>query len=299
LDERPKIVVSGGGGFVGTALRRDLDDAGARIVRLVRRPAPAGRDLVSWDPARGVDDLAALEGAAAVIHLGGESLAGGLWTAARKRRLRDSRIVSTRTLAQAISRLVRRPAAFLTASAVGWYGHRGDETLDETSGPGRGFLAELCAEWEAAAAPARDAGIRWSALRFGIVLGRGGALAKMLPAFRLGLGAVLGDGKQWMSWVALDDVGAAVRHVLDAGLEGPVNVVGPSPATNRDFTKVLATALGRPAPFRAPALLLGALGEMGRETLLASQRVVPSRLIESGFEFRARGVADAVRLALD
>jgi uncharacterized protein (TIGR01777 family) len=293
-----KIVVAGAGGFVGVALRRALEASGARVVRLVRRPTGGRADLVAWDPARGVDDPAALDGAAAVIHLGGENLASGFWTSARKRRLRNSRIESTRILADTLARLPTPPAAFLTASAVGWYGSRGDELLDESSSAGGGFLAELCGDWEAAAAPARSAGIRWCALRFGVVLGPGGALAKMLPAFRLGGGAILGDGAQYLSWIALDDAVGAVLHVLDSTLEGPVNVVGPTPVTNREFTKALAAILGRPAFLRAPAFVLGALGEMGQEMLLASQRVAPSRLVESGFEFRFAELEGALRRAV-
>jgi uncharacterized protein (TIGR01777 family) len=297
--ERTKIVIAGASGFVGSALRRALAARGARVVRLVRSAAE-GDDVVRWDPARGVENAAALEGAAAVFHLGGESLASGLWTAARKRRLRDSRIASTRTLAETLARLEARPAAFLTASAVGWYGSRGDEILDETSARGTGFLADLCHEWEGAAEPARRAGIRWSALRSGIVLGRrGGALAAMTPAFRLGLGAVLGDGRQWMSWIALEDEVAAMLHVLDAGLEGPVNLVAPAPVTNREFTEALAAALHRPVFLRAPAFALAPLGELAREMPLASQRVVPRRLLESGFPFRVPAVEGALQRAME
>jgi uncharacterized protein (TIGR01777 family) len=299
VTERSKIVVAGAGGFLGSALQRALAARGVRVVRLVRRPTGGRADLVLWDAARGVGNVVALEGAAAVIHLGGESLAGGPWTAARKRRLRESRVVSTRTLAKALARLDAPPAAFLTASGVGCYGDRGDELLDETSARGTGFLADLCREWEAAAEPARRAGVRWSALRFGVVLGKGGALGAMVPAFRLGLGAVLGDGRQWMSWIALEDAVAAALHVLDAPLEGAVNLVAPSPVTNREFTKALAAAVQRPAFLRAPAFALAPLGEMARELLLASQRVVPRRLQESGFEFRYPEVGAALRRAME
>jgi uncharacterized protein (TIGR01777 family) len=295
--DRPRIVVSGVG-FVGRALVRALDERGVQVVRLVRRPVAEERDLVSWNPARGVDDTSALEGATAAIHFGGEGLASGRWTAARKRRLRESRIGSTRMLAETLARLDAPPATFLTASAVGWYGSRGDERLDESSSAGTGFLAELCREWEEAAAPAREAGIRWAALRFGVVLGRGGALAKMLPAFRLGLGAVLGDGRQFMSWIELGDAVAAVLHVLDSELEGPLNVVAPAAVTNREFTRALSRALGRPAFLMAPKFALKPLGEMARETLLASQRVAPKRLSESGFEFRFREPETALRHVL-
>ena len=293
---RPKVIVSGAGGFVGRALVPALQARGARVVRLVRGAAISGEGHVAWDPARGVDDLEALEGAEAAIHLGGENLASGLWTAARKQRLRESRIRSTSTLANALVGLESPPRAFLTASAVGWYGHRGDESLDENSTAGSGFLAELCRDWEDAAAPAREAGIRWAALRFGLILGPGGVLAKMLPAFRIGLGAVLGNGRQFMSWIEIGDTAAAVAHVLDTDeLEGPVNLVAPKPITNREFTETLARVLRRPAFLVAPELVLRPLGEMGRETLLASQCVAPKRLLATGFEYRYPDLEAALR----
>lgn len=280
------IAITGASGLVGMALARALRAHGARVLRLVRRvPGP---DEVRWDPAAGTIDAAGLEGVDGVVHLAGEGIASGCWTAARKRRIRDSRVDGTRLLADALAGLSRRPSVLVSASAIGIYGNRGDELLDESSSPGTGFLAEVGRAWEAATAPAAGAGIRVVLPRLGIVLSRdGGALGRLLPLFQLGLGGRLGSGRQWMSWVSLRDVVRIVVTALDRDdLSGPVNAVAPAPVTNAEFTRALAAAVRRPALFHVPAPLLElVLGEMGREALLASQRVTPGRLLGAGFSF--------------
>jgi hypothetical protein len=256
------------------------------VIRLVRRVPGPGE--VQWDPASRTIDLAGLEGVDGVVHLAGEGIASGLWTGARKRRIRDSRVDGTRLLATALSRLERRPSVLVSASAVGIYGNRGDEILEESSPPGAGFLAEVGQAWEAATLPAKEAGIRVVLPRIGIVLSpRGGALARLVPLFRLGLGGRLGTGTQWMSWITLDDVVRIVITALDqASLSGPVNAVAPAPVTNGEFTRELAAAVRRPAVFHAPAPLLElVLGDLAREALLASQRAVPRALLAAGFAF--------------
>jgi len=299
-----RVLVSGSTGFLGSALVRALGVAGHQVVRLVRPnttgpPVPA--DTRSWDPARGVLDPATLDGVDAVVHLAGENIASGWWTAARKARIRASRVDSTALLAETLARLPTPPTVFVVASAVGYYGSRGAETLTEASGPGRGFLAEVCRAWEAAAAPAARQSIRVVHPRFGIVLGAsGGPLARMLVPFRLGLGGRIGSGAQWTSWVAREDAAAAVLHALATErLAGPVNVVAPEPVTNREFTATLARVLGRPALLPVPASPLRLLlGEMAEELLLTSQRAVPERLTGSGFRFRYPTLEVALRAVL-
>jgi hypothetical protein len=224
----------------------------------------------------------------AVIHLAGETIVGR-WTEAKKRRIRDSRIQGTGHLAEAAGKAPHRPRVFISASAVGFYGDRGDEILREDSPSGQGFAAEICRQWEAAAQPAAAAGIRTAQLRFGVVMsGEGGALPKMLPPFRMGLGGRLGNGRQWWSWVAVDDVVGAIRHVLSQdSLQGPVNTVSPNPVSNTEFTKTLASVIKRPALFPMPAFAVHLVfGEMGEELFLASQRVEPAKLIASGYQFQ-------------
>jgi uncharacterized protein (TIGR01777 family) len=243
---------------------------------------------VRWDPAQGIIDADALGTVDAVIHLAGENLASGRWTVARKKRIRESRVAGTRLLSETLAALAQPPRVLLSASAVGYYGDRGSETLTESSAPGVGFLAEVCQAWEAATAPASSAGIRVAHLRFGIILSaNGGALARMLPLFRAGLAGPLGPGSQYWSWISIDDAVAAIDYALQTdALCGPVNLVASQPVTNREFTRVLAAQLRRPAFFRAPAWALKlALGPMAEEALLASARAVPARLIESGFAF--------------
>ena len=296
-----KVAVTGASGLVGSALVPFLTTGGHEVIRLVRR-GPRGEGEVRWDPARGEIDAASLEGIDAVVHLSGENIAGGRWTEARKVRLRDSRVESTHLLARTLAALNRPPRVLASTSAIGIYGSRGDEWLSEATPPGSDFLAGLGVEWEAAAEPAREAGIRVVHPRLGLVLSpAGGALGKMLPPFRAGLGGVVGPGTQYMSWVALDDVLGALHHALvTETMVGPFNLVAPEPATNREFTKTLGRVLGRPTVAPAPAFALRlALGaEMADSTLLASSRVRPDLLRESGFTFRFPRLEGALRHVL-
>lgn len=298
------VLISGSTGLVGSALVSALTADGQQVARLARRRGNGALPEVLWDPAGGTIDGDALEAAGpfdAVVHLAGESIAAGRWTPEQKARIRDSRVRGTRVLASALSRLPAKPAVFACASAVGFYGNRGDEVLTEASPAGSGYLASVCREWEAAARPATDAGIRVSHLRLGPVLSReGGALTQMVPVFKMGAGGPLGSGRQWMSWVDLTDVVGAFRHVLETvGLSGPVNLVAPNPVTNRDFTRALGRALGRPAIVPAPAFALRMLmGEMADALLLSGQRVLPTRLQETGYRFQYSQLEDALRHAL-
>lgn len=289
--------------MLGGSLRRALAALGIPALQLVRS-ATTAKDQLVWNPAAtpAVAGLEALEGCAAAIHLSGANVAGQRWTAAYRREMTASRVDSTRALATLLASLRTPPQALLVASAVGFYGDRGDELLDETSLPGKGFLAELCQQWEAAAQPAVEAGIRVVHLRFGVVLGPGpGALARMLPHFRLGLGGRLGSGRQWMSWISVEDAMRAVLFALETpALAGPVNLAAPSPITNAEFTRELARQLRRPAFLPAPAFALRlALGQMADEALLASARAVPSRLLVAGFRFAHPTVDKALAAALE
>lgn len=284
-----RFLLSGASGLLGTALRASLRDAGAELTQLVRRPPRGPREL-EWFPgsARPFGDAASLEGFAAAIHLSGANVAAHRWTPAYRRDMWRSRVETTRALCDMLRTLQRPPQTLLVASATGIYGNRGEEILDEFSPSGAGFLADLCREWEEAARPAVQAGIRVVHLRFAVVLAReGGALAKMLPAFRLGLGGTMGSGRQWMSWIALDDAVAATRFLLqNETIAGPVNICAPHPVTNAEFTRALAGNLRRPAAVPVPAFGLRLLfGAMADETLLASARVVPKRLLDAGFVF--------------
>lgn len=285
-----KIVISGSSGLVGTALVNSLRAEGHEICRLVRSGSASfadGSKLVRWEPPTGSIDLAALENADAVVNLAGASIAGGRWTPARKELLRRSRVGATRHLAGGLAQLKNKPRAFVSASAIGYYGERGDEVLTETSAPGSDFLAQLCRDWETASASAERENIRAVMLRFGIILAKqGGALKQMLPPFRLGMGGRLGNGRQWMSWIALDDVVALIRWAIENdSLRGPVNAAAPNPARNSEFSSVLAAVLHRPALFPFPRFALRlALGEMA-DALIESQRVMPAKLIDRGFQF--------------
>jgi uncharacterized protein len=295
-----RVAVTGASGLVGQALVRHLESRGHEALRLVRRAPRAAGELL-WAPDTGEIDAAGLAGVDAVVHLAGEGIAEGRWTAARKLRLRTSRIGPTRLLAQTLAGLARRPTVLVSASAVGYYGNRGDEWLDETSAPGQDFLARLCVDWEAATEPAVSAGIRVVALRTGVALStRGGALARMLPPFRLGLGGVLGPGTQYLSWIAIDDLVGAIAHVLaNPAVAGPVNAVTPAPLTNREWTKTLGRVLGRPTVARVPAFALRlALGELAEGALLASQRVRPRQLLASGYRFGFPELESALRHVL-
>ena len=281
-----KVLISGSSGLVGAALLPRLTANGWQVTRLIRSDS-AGPDQISWDPSRPIPPES-VSGFDAVIHLAGATIAER-WTERKKQAIRDSRVVGTRNIAEALAQAAKRPALLLAASAIGFYGDRGDEVLNEESLGGQGFLAEVCRDWESATQPAVQAGIRTVMTRFGIVLSpSGGALAKMLLPFRLGLGGRVGSGRQWWSWVALDDVIGAIEYAMKTStLAGPLNVVSPNPVTNREFTTSLASALSRPALFPMPAFAArAALGQMADELLLASQRVEPAKLRASGYRFR-------------
>ncbi len=292
-----KILLSGASGFIGSALVATLGDEGHEPVRLVRAEPRPGEPEIGWDPTAGRLDAASLEGFDAVVHLAGESIAEGRWTRAKKVRIRDSRVRGTELLARTLARLTDRPDVLISASAIGFYGDRGDEELDEQSPRGNGFVAEVCRQWEGASRMAGEAGIRVVQLRMGLVLSpTGGALAKMLPAFRLGLGGPLGSGRQYVSWITLDDLIDVVRHVIATDtLQGPVNAVAPQSVTNRELARALGRALRRPARVPVPGFALRAmLGEMADELLLASTRVLPRRLLDTGFRFGDADLADAL-----
>jgi len=285
--------------MLGSALGETLR-AGAEVLQLVRRK-PAQTGEMRWDGNRFEDDEKFRKRLAAAVHLSGANLAAHRWTAAYRREIRSSRVVSTRALATALAGLEQPPAVLLVASAVGIYGDRGDEVLTEASASGSGFLAELCGEWEAAAQPAVDAGIRVVHLRFGVVLGAGaGALGKMQGLFRLGLGGRLGSGRQWMSWIAIEDAVAAMRFAMESPeISGAVNVTSPHPVTNAEFTRELGRALHRPAVLPAPAFALRlAVGPMADEALLVSIRAVPERLMAAGFRFAQPTVGETLAAAL-
>ncbi|RMF39358.1 MAG: TIGR01777 family protein [Planctomycetota bacterium] len=280
-----RIAITGASGLVGRALDRFLQGSGHLVIPLVRHDPVAGE--IRWDPT-GPFDTGPLERVDVLVHLAGESIAGRRWNATKKQRIRQSRVEATRNLCHHLARMDRPPSTLLCASAIGYYGDRGDEMLDEQSPPGRGFLAQVGIDWEAAAAPAVEAGIRVVHLRLGMVLSPdGGALAMMLPIFRLGLGGRLGSGRQFWSWIAIDDVVSAIGFAMERpDLDGPVNVVAPQPVRNIEFTRTLAGVLHRPALLPAPSFLLRlGLGEMADELLLASARVRPRRLEEAGFQF--------------
>jgi len=293
----PRIVVTGATGLIGSALVPTLTTRGYDVRRVTRSAHIARAGDIKWAPDNGTLDPAALEGSFAVIHLAGEGVAAR-WTPDRRRRIRESRLNGTRLLAETLAKLRSRPQLLISMSAVGYYGDRGDELLTEESSGGGDFLAEVGREWESAASPARDAGIRVVHPRMGIVLSRrGGALGKMLPFFRFGLGGRMGSGRQWMSWIAMTDVVEAMLHVIATPtLSGPVNFVAPNPVRNTEFAKTLGEVLHRPAVMPAPAFALKLIfGEMARGTILASQRVQPQRLVASGFRFPHEHLDDALR----
>ena len=293
---RMVVAISGASGLIGSALARALRARGNDVRRIVR-DAPTSETDIPWDTRRATIDAARLAGVDAVIHLAGENLAQR-WTSAVRRRIRDSRVNGTLALARALASVDRKPPVLLSGSAIGVYGNRGDEVLDESSSSGNDFLAEVCTAWEAATTPASEAGIRVVLLRSGLVISRdGGALAKMLTPFRLGVGGQLGSGRQWMSWISIDDYPRVVSFLLlNEKLRGPVNVVAPNPVRNKEFSRTLARVLGRPSLFGVPKFALElAFGEMADDTLLASQRVVPRRLLEAGFDFQHSTIESALR----
>jgi uncharacterized protein (TIGR01777 family) len=295
-----RVLISGASGLLGSALTKELRPSGHEQVALVRRAAGAGE--VRWDPHQPLDP-AKLTGCDAVVHLAGKNIAG-LWTKKFKQEVLESRVLGTRTLATAAAESYRRtgqPRVFVCASGMSYYGDHGDEVLTEQSSMGTGFLAEVVREWEAATVPARDAGLRVVNLRIGVVLARdGGALKPMLPAFRLGLGGRVGNGKQYWSWIALDDVIGMMMFALgNETLNGPVNVVGPAPVRNAEFVRALGKELRRPTIFPLPAFVVKTLlGEMGQELLLTSARVLPAKMNAAGYRFRHGELADALHAAL-
>jgi uncharacterized protein (TIGR01777 family) len=296
-----RILISGASGLVGTALDSCLTATGHTVVRLSRSNGPIRSSDVRWDPVSGELDSAAAEGADAVVHLAGASIADGRWTEKRKALLRSSRVDATYRLMAALANLKRKPRIFIAASAIGYYGNRGDEILTESSTPGDDFLANLVRDWEAAEQGAERASMRVVILRFGVILSKkGGALARMLVPFRLGVGGRLGSGRQWMSWVTLDDAVGLIQYALThEELRGVVNAVAPAPVRNREFTSTLAGVLNRPAVLPAPPFALRlALGEMADALLLSSQRVLPDRLSRLDYAFRHATLTEGLRAAL-
>lgn len=294
-----KIVISGASGLIGTQLVAKLSQSGHEVIRLVRRSPKAGE--IQWNPKSGTLDAAALEGTDAVIHLSGAGIGDKRWSAAYRKEILDSRTGTTALLAKTIASLSRKPSVFLSGSAIGIYGARNDEQLTEVSTHGTGFLAEVCEQWEAAAKPAVDAGVRTVYLRTGIVLSpKGGALKKLLPLFKLGVGGKFGNGKQWQSWISIDDEIGAIEYLLTANVSGAVNLTAPNPVTNAEFTKVLASVLKRPAivpvPTFAPKILLG--GELADALLFTGQRVIPAALNASGYTFKHTTLESALRSLL-
>ncbi|MFD4138174.1 TIGR01777 family oxidoreductase [Streptomyces sp. NPDC058572] len=294
-----RIAVTGSTGLIGTALVHSLRADGHEVVRLVRRPARAG-DEVEWDPDRQYVDVAGLVGCDGVVHLAGAGIAGRRWTDAYKRQIRDSRVLGTAAIAEAVASLAEPPRVLVCGSAVGFYGDCGDRVLDENSPPGDGFLPKVCVEWEEAAAAAEEAGVRTAFARTGLVVSRhGGAWGRMFPLFKAGLGGRLGHGRQYWSFIALHDEIAALRHILDTeSLSGPVNLTAPNPVTNAEVTAAMGRVLHRPTLFTAPTPALRVvMGELAAE-VLGSQRVLPKRLLESGFTFAFPTVDEAIRAAL-
>lgn len=300
------ILVTGSHGLIGSAAVRFFRSKGYRVSRLIRTAASAGSKSdepeMQWDPQTGATDEGAMEGFDAVVHLAGENLSSGRWKAEMKSRIRDSRVEGARLLSERLSRLQRRPRVLVSASAVGYYGDRGDEVLREESESGTTFLAEVVQAWEAATQPAKEAGIRVVMPRFGMVLSRqGGALAKMLPPFKMGFGGVVGSGKQYISWITLDDAVGVIHHaIMTDTLDGPTNAVAPQCITNAEFTKTLGKVLSRPTVFPLPAFAARlAFGEMADALLLASTRVEPAGLLASGYRFRHQELDGALRHLLD
>ena len=294
-----RIVIAGASGLVGSAQVPKLKAEGAEATRLVRS-APASGEI-EWHPDRGSIDAPALEGFDAVINLAGDGIANGRWTEEKKRRILDSRVDGTRLLSETMANLSRKPATFVNASAIGFYGSRGDELVDEESGPGEGFLSGVCRQWESATAAAEQAGIRVVKLRFGVILTKdGGIMGSMLRPFKLGLGGKVGSGQQVISWVAIDDVVAAINFILqNESLRGPINVVAPQPVTNEEFTKTLGRVLSRPTFMTMPAFAARlAFGEMADEMMLSSTRVAGKVLNDAGFKFQYPELEGAVRAML-
>ncbi len=296
---RQRIAITGASGFIGAELSDFLASGGHEILPLVRR-SPQAHEIY-WNPRSSEIELERLEGVDVVVHLAGESIAGGRWTPERKAAILESRVKGTRLIAESLARLRQPPRVLVSASGIGYYGDRGDEILTEESAPGSGFLADVCRDWEAATEPARQAGVRVVHMRTGIVLSpRGGALAQMLIPFKLGVGGVIGSGRQWMSWIGLADLIGAYQHaIFTEALEGAVNVTAPNPVTNAEFTRALGRVLGRPTLFPLPeAGVRLLLGELGEALLLEGARVLPRKLLDSGFDFLHPELEAALRSEL-
>jgi uncharacterized protein (TIGR01777 family) len=296
-----RIAIAGASGFIGRGLVEELEREDHEVRRLVRGPSRPERGEISWDPAGGSIDADALRGIEVAIVLSGENIGSTRWSAEKKRALRDSRILSLGLVSETLASLEPRPRALIATSAIGYYGDRGDEVLTEESPAGEGFFPDLVRDWEAAAAPARDAGIRVVHLRLGLVLsGQDQLLGRVMPLFRLGLGGPIGSGRQWMSWISLEDTLRIVRLALEnESISGPINCVAPHPVTNTEFTRALGRIVGRPTLFRVPAFALRLLmGEVADETALASTRVVPRKLESAGFRFEHPEIESVLRRAL-
>lgn len=295
-----KVLITGATGLIGTALQKSFSEKGYDVL-LASRSEPKDERYVQWDAQSGFSEPGRLEGVDAVVHLAGESVSGLRWTDEKKKAIRDSRVLGTRSVVDAISKLKDRPKVFVSASAIGFYGERGDEELTESSAAGDSFLADVSKEWEAESRRAEDAGVRTVLLRTGIVLSKdGGALGTMLLPFKLGVGGVVGSGKQWMSWISLDDHVEAINFAIEnENLRGAVNAVSPNPVTNEEFTKTLGDVLYRPTFLPLPEFAVSMiLGEMGDALLLASTRVLPKRLIDAGFDFKYPSLKAAIEHAV-
>ncbi|MBT2448582.1 TIGR01777 family oxidoreductase [Streptomyces sp. ISL-43] len=295
-----RIAVTGATGLIGSALGRSLRADGHEVVRFVRRE-PAAADEASWDPERGYVDPAGLAGCDAVVHLAGAGVGDHRWTAEYKRKIRDSRVKGTAAMARAVAAMAEPPAAFVCGTAIGYYGDTGDRAVDEDAPAGEGFLPEVCVDWEAAAAPAQEAGVRTVFARTGLVVAaEGGAWGQLFPIFKAGIGGRLGNGRQYWSHISMHDEIAALRFLVDTpSVSGPVNLTAPEPLTNREVTAAMGRVLRRPAVFAVPAPVMRVvLGEFSQD-VLGSQRVRPARLLESGFVFRHPGIDDSIRAALE
>ena len=296
-----KVLITGSTGLVGSALAMFLTESGHTVRRLVRKTVDLAPDAFSWNPSTAQLDTGALEGVDAVVHLAGENIAAGRWTRARKQIIRESRLRGTRLLAETMARMSHPPPTLISASGINYYGNRDEERIFEDTSPGEGFLAGLCQEWEAATSPASERGVRVVLLRTGIVLSaKGGALLKMLLPFRLGVGGTIGSGRQYMSWITIDDLIGVIRFAAEnSSIQGPINAVAPGAVTNAEFTRTLARILSRPSIFPLPAFAARlAMGEMADELLLFSARVEPARLLAAGYQFRHRRLEAALRQIL-
>ncbi len=295
-----RILITGSTGLLGTELQRSFTEKGYELL-LASRKEPKDEHHIQWSIDEGFTDPEKLEGIDVVVHLAGENVSGLRWTDEKKKAIRDSRVLGTRNVVDAISKLKNKPKVFVASSAIGFYGERGDEEVTESSAAGDNFLAEVCKEWEAESRRAEDAGIRTVLLRTGIVLSKdGGALATMLTPFKLGVGGVVGSGKQWMSWISLEDEIAIINYVIEnENIRGAVNAVSPNPVTNHDFTKTLGEVLYRPTFLPLPEFAVSMIfGEMGDALLLASTKVLPKRLEDAGFEFKYPDLKEAIEKAV-